>query len=45
MNELRSHPHLTLAQHLEQIRAAAGAIWARHSPDLSIWLRRGPAMV
>ena len=34
MNELRSHPHLTLAQHLEQIRSAAGAIWARHSPEL-----------
>jgi CRISPR-associated endonuclease/helicase Cas3 len=34
MNNLRSHPHLTLAQHLGQIREAARAIWARHSKTL-----------
>ena len=34
MNELRSHPHLTLAEHLAQIRAAASAIWGRHSSSL-----------
>src|SRR5437763_1033039 len=31
MSELRSHPHLTLAEHLAQIREAAHAIWGRHS--------------
>jgi CRISPR-associated endonuclease/helicase Cas3 len=34
MTELRSHPHLTLAEHLAQIRAAAHAIWRRHSRTL-----------
>jgi CRISPR-associated endonuclease/helicase Cas3 len=34
MSELRSHPHLTLREHLGQIRQAAAAIWARHSSDL-----------
>ncbi len=34
MTELRSHPHLTLAEHLDQIRCAARAIWSRHSPEL-----------
>src|SRR5262249_34873703 len=34
MNELRSHPHLTLAAHLAQIREAARAIWGRHSKKL-----------
>jgi CRISPR-associated endonuclease/helicase Cas3 len=30
MTVLQSHPHLTLAEHLGQIREAAGAIWRRH---------------
>ena len=34
MTELRSHPHLTLAEHLAQIREAAYAIWNRHSHTL-----------
>jgi CRISPR-associated endonuclease/helicase Cas3 len=36
MTELQSHntPHLTLAEHLDQIRQAATAIWGRHSPGL-----------
>ena len=34
MSELRSHPHLTLAEHLAQIREAARAIWGRHSETL-----------
>jgi CRISPR-associated endonuclease/helicase Cas3 len=34
MSELRSHPHLTLAEHLAQIREAARAIWGRHSQTL-----------
>jgi CRISPR-associated endonuclease/helicase Cas3 len=34
MSELRSHPHLTLAEHLAQIREAARAIWGRHSRTL-----------
>ena len=34
MSELRSHPHLTLRQHLDQIRAARDAIRARHSRRL-----------
>lgn len=34
MTELRSHPHLDLVEHLDQIRRAAAAIWSRHSPDL-----------
>jgi CRISPR-associated endonuclease/helicase Cas3 len=34
MSELQSHPHLTLTEHLAQIRQAAGAIWGRHSRAL-----------
>lgn len=34
MSDLRSHPHLTLAEHLAQIREAARAIWGRHSNTL-----------
>jgi CRISPR-associated endonuclease/helicase Cas3 len=34
MSELRSHPHLSLAEHLAEIRAAARAIWGRHSQTL-----------
>ena len=34
MSDLRSHPHLTLAEHLAQIREAARAIWGRHSGAL-----------
>jgi CRISPR-associated endonuclease/helicase Cas3 len=34
MSEIQSHPHLTLAQHLDQIRQAAAAIWGRHSSNL-----------
>ncbi len=34
MSELQSHPHLTLAEHLAEIRAAARAIWGRHSQTL-----------
>src|SRR5437588_11359721 len=34
MSDLRSHPHLTLAEHLAQIRAAGRAIWGRHSRAL-----------
>jgi CRISPR-associated endonuclease/helicase Cas3 len=34
MSDLRSHPHLTLAEHLAEIRAAAQGIWGRHSRAL-----------
>jgi len=34
MTELRSHPHLTLAEHLAQIREAIGGIRGRHSRTL-----------
>ncbi len=34
MTELRSHPHLTLAEHLAQIREAAQGLWNRHSRTL-----------
>ena len=44
MSEIRSHPHLILAEHLGQIRAAANAIFDRHGrvlfgscPDLRGW--------
>jgi CRISPR-associated endonuclease/helicase Cas3 len=34
VTEIKSHPHLTLRQHLDQIRAATVAIRARHSARL-----------
>lgn len=34
MRALRSHPHLFLFQHIEQMRLAARAIWSRHSRPL-----------
>jgi CRISPR-associated endonuclease/helicase Cas3 len=34
MSDLRSHPHLTLAEHSAQIREAGQAIWRRHSRSL-----------
>src|SRR5258708_509008 len=34
MNEIRSHPHLTLAEHLAEIRAAAAGILDRHGRRL-----------
>jgi CRISPR-associated endonuclease/helicase Cas3 len=34
MTEIKSHPHLSLRQHLDQIRAAVEAIKARHSARL-----------
>jgi CRISPR-associated endonuclease/helicase Cas3 len=34
VSEIQSHPHLTLAEHLAEIRAAAQGIWAKHSRQL-----------
>jgi CRISPR-associated endonuclease/helicase Cas3 len=39
MKEIRSHPHLTLAEHLAEIRAAADGILRRHGRQL---LRHSP---
>lgn len=44
MNEIQSHPHLTLAKHLAEIRAAAAGILGRHGrrllgncPETAVW--------
>lgn len=44
MSEIQSHPHLTLAEHLAEIRAAGAGILGRHGwrlhencPELAVW--------
>src|SRR5262249_21241453 len=44
MSEIRSHPHLTLAVHLAEIRTAAAGILRRHGrrllenqPEIAVW--------